>query len=311
MGTSAVAILFSDISRERVAAAIKEAFPTIAADVQFDFRENGHGYGYIVFPEPGKISPGDASHRKLLFMPGEICSDYEAIYNGPRTILNLNVWGSSTEILTAILERFGGYLLPNDGENSSDPESWYFIGPPENAFSASDPKDRLRIALAKMVGHDLSTKLTSLADQPGMLSAVMAQFDAYLFDKEIVDSLQLLTTEPEMEFSGVGAKVAWKFSAGPDTHVGLHWSLPDDVFQGYLEASQGRSQSIWKAQPWLIEHLKKSVSDDPEQTFSDLKQVFVDEFPKYRFDDATVARARELVAKWAANETSENDGPKL
>lgn len=301
MSISAVAILFGDINREQVSAAIREAFPITANDLTLRFRDSDEGWGTIIFPEPSPKDPTHATHRQMVFMPADMVSDYGMVYDGARTVLNLNAWGSSTEILTAVLERFGGYLLASDANSSSDPDNWKLIAPPENVFEAINPKDRLKIELAKSLSPSVSAQLAVIADQPEAISSLLDTFATYQRDQAIVDTLEVDAEEPEMQFNGVDAKVEWNFWAGPMTDITLYWTLPSNKFDAVIRTAPDPMSDTNKkevAPTWLVEHLKKKVSDDPDQTFRELVKHFSEEFPKHCFDDAATARAEAFLAQW-------------
>ncbi len=214
MGASAKAILFGDISHEQVAAAIRDAFPSAANDMRMDFRD-ANGSGRIIFPEPQPVT-GSATHRMLSFMPANIVHEHNDIYSGTRTVLDLSKWGSSTEILMAILERFGGYLLESDTSNSRDPDNWKRIDA-KPGFEASDPKDRLKIELARAFPAGIATQLAALADDDQAMDKVLDAFNTFKQERDILSNLKVDAAEPELEFDSTNARVEFNFGAGADS----------------------------------------------------------------------------------------------
>lgn len=144
MSVSTNAILFGKITHADIIPVLKKAFPHISDD--FKVAAEGDGItSRLVFPEPFPVSEKDASHRNLYIFDGSI-SDHLDIYDGSRTLLNLNHWGSAVEIMKALLDQFGGYLLERDGVE------WQLYNP----TPASEPvdmtaKDRLKIKLAAII----------------------------------------------------------------------------------------------------------------------------------------------------------------
>lgn len=298
MGISAKAILFGDISREQVAAVIREAFPVAANDIRMNFKD-ASGYGNIVFPEPGPVGPRDATHRNLMFMPPNTVHDYEEIYSGTRTVLDLNAWGSSTEILTAILKRFGGFLLESDSKSSDDPANWVRFDAPKDGFEAANPKDRLKIELAGSLPFALSTQLAALADDSQSLDKVLGALLKYKKEQAIIDELEVDAAEPEIDFNGAGeAYVTWNFASGPTVDIALTWTLPNDEFNAVVRTApdpMSDANKIEQAPKWLIETLKQNVSDNPAETFATLGRQVIEELPTHQLSDEMIAKVDRFL----------------
>jgi hypothetical protein len=313
MGVSAKAILFGDISREQVAAVIREAFPVTASDMRMDFR-NDDGYGNIIFPDPGPVAAGDATHRKLFFMAANTVHDYEEVYSGTRTTIDLSAWGSSTEILTAVLQRFGGFLLKSDAKSSSDPDNWERFDAPRDGFEAANPKDRLKIELAGSLPFALSTQLAALADDSQSLDKVLAAFLKYKKEQAIVDELEVDTAEPEIDYNGAGeAYVTWNFAAGPTVDIALTWALPNDEFNAVVRTapdSMSETNKTEQAPKWLIETLKQNVSDNPAETFATVGRQVIEELPTQQLPDEMIAKVDKFLESTNALYAS-IPGPKI
>lgn len=278
MGISAKAILFGEINYREVAAVIREAFPGSADAMSFNVEEwDKRGYGYILFPEPNPTDERDAKYRQLMVFKGASTPDNATIYDGTRTLLNLNKWGSSSEILLAVLNKFGGYFLESDAREND----WKLIQPPAAAFEASEPKERLKIELARDLPVGIANELAKLAEDEAALDKVLVAYAVFKKEQNIVDNLKLDELEPELENDGDEARVEWNFSAGPMVDITLTWTLPQDTFEGVVRRApdpMADHNSIEAAPTWLVELLKKNVSDNPAATFSDLKQEFEEKF---------------------------------
>jgi hypothetical protein len=309
MGASAKAILFGDVGHEEIAAIIRATFPSTANEMTAVL-QHADSYTTLRFPEPNPV-PNNALHRQLLIFKGDMTPDDLHVYAGTRTLLNLSVWGSSTEILEAVTAQFGGYLLTND---SDETVTWEAVAAPASAFEGAEPKDRLRIALGRHLPVTLANELSKLADDEVALAKTLDAYATYKKEQAIIDTLEVDTAEPEIEYNGDGKGfVTWNFGAGPTVDISLTWTIPDNDFNGFVRTAPDAMSDTNKteqAPAWLIEVLKKNVSDNPAETFATVGQQVIEELPSQELSDEMKARVQNFLDSTDGLYTSIS-GPKI
>jgi hypothetical protein len=294
MGADAKAILFGKVSHEEIAAVISATFPETVGAFTTDVKEADR-YVILRFPEPNPTS-GSAKLRQLFIFDGSKTPDDSDVYDGTRTLLNLGVWGSSTEILKAVTAQFGGYLITNDSDSTV---TWEAVASPSRAFEGAEPKDRLRIALARHLPVKIANELSRLADDEGALDKTLEAYATYKKERDIVDTLEVDGAEPEIDYNGDGKGfVTWRFGAGPTVDISLTWTLPDNDFNGFVRTAPDAMSDTNKteqAPAWLIEVLKKNVSDNPGQTFATIGQQVIEEMPSHELSDEMKAKVDQFL----------------
>jgi hypothetical protein len=309
MGADAKAILFGKVSHEEIAAVISATFPETIGAFTADVKEADR-FVILRFPEPNPTS-GSAKLRQMFIFDGSKTPDDSDIYDGTRTLVNVGVWGSSTEIMKAITAQFGGYLITNDSDSTV---TWEAIAAPSRAFEGAEPKDRLRIALARHLPVKIANELSKLADDEGALDKTLEAYATYKKEQSIVDKLEVDGAEPEIDYNGDGKGfVTWNFGAGPTVDINLTWTLPDNEFNAFIRTApdaMSETNKTEQAPAWLIEVLKKNVSDNPAETFATVGQQVVEELPSHELSDEMKAKVDTFLQSTNALYAS-TPGPKI
>lgn len=174
MSVTSKAILFGDVTAAEIAGVLQAAFPTID---KVDVKHNKpYKHFILVFPEPNLEyrGNGNATHRQLYVFPPESISDDLDVYDGKRTVINFNGWGSDQEMLEVLAKEFGGFVNLRDGSE------WATYEPSTDIMTTLSPEDRLKIQLAKALPLQEAVMLAKLVEKPELMAAVVVQFADYL-----------------------------------------------------------------------------------------------------------------------------------
>lgn len=179
MGVTSKAILFGDVTGAEIAAVLQAAFPTIdKVDTQHD---KGYKHFVLIFPEPNfeYRGNGNATHRQLYVFPPESISDYVDVYDGKRTVINFNGWGSDQEMIEVLAKEFGGFVNLRDGSE------WTAYEPSTDIMSTLSPECHLKIKLSQTLPLEQATLLSKLVDTPELIEQVVQHFADYTEAKNV------------------------------------------------------------------------------------------------------------------------------
>lgn len=179
MSVTSKAILFGDVTAAEIVAVLQSAFPTIGkVDTLHD---KGDSHFVLIFPEPNSEyrGHGNATHRQLFVFPPESISDYADVYDGKRTVINFNGWGSDQEILEVLAKEFGGFVNFRDGSE------WATYEPSTDIMSTLSPECRLKAKLSQTLPLKQATLLAKLVDRPELIEQVIQHFAEYTEAKNV------------------------------------------------------------------------------------------------------------------------------
>lgn len=184
MGVATKAILFGNVTGPEIAAVLKKAFPTIDT-FKTDAPTDGDFFR-LIFADPNQdaLTSRDAKHRMLYVWPPESdLSDNLDVYDGKRTVVDLNSWGSHKEIIETLAKEFGGFV------SIADSKEWTTFEPSKaDLLDIVSPEDKLKIMLARSLPLSQATLLAKLVDTPELIEEVVQQFSDYLEVKNAVSA---------------------------------------------------------------------------------------------------------------------------
>lgn len=174
MTVNTKAILFGDIHYEEIAAVLRAKLGIEVTNVAVT-RDSLSNYATLQFADPA-----EPTKNRMLFVFHGSLPYHRAVFDGPRTVLDLGAWGSSVAIMEALAETYGGFVLPND---SMDADDWIRFEPQSERVADFDPATNLKIALGKVLPPDQALLMSKVIDDPEKLDFVMEQFRIYESEK--------------------------------------------------------------------------------------------------------------------------------
>lgn len=167
MSISTKAIIIGDIHFEQIAEKLEALFDI--GKVEIDTRAyESDGYVRCFFPDP---DPSHETRRQLYIFKNGSTQDDMDIFDGPRTSLSLGASGSSVQIMTALAEIYGGYVLAPDTNTN-----WVLIEGDSEIANDRSPETQLKIELASILPAKEALLLSRVANDPDKMQAVI---DAY------------------------------------------------------------------------------------------------------------------------------------
>jgi hypothetical protein len=196
MSVNTKAILFGDIHYEEIAARVGRRFG-VEVDIETrDYERNG--FAVLNFDEPDPAAKPGGGRRLFVFRDGSTMDDVH-VFDGTRTCLLLGCWGSSTEIVTALAEIYGGYVNPSD----SDPANWIAHAPSAERAPV-DALTQLKVDLAALVPHAQAVVLSKISEDPAMIDALVEALTTYR------------AAAAAEEYAASGAEAAWELHGTVD-----------------------------------------------------------------------------------------------
>ena len=171
MGVDTKAILFGAPGPHEISAVLMEAF--YCEVTIHNCSSNAPAYTYEMFALDFADPAIAGRDRRMFVHPHTKSQDFAHVFQGEHTACSLGCWGSSVQIMEALVSVFGGFVCDADTV-----DEWRLVeGSDQREWSTID---RLRADLAAALGNAGALPFIAIMDDPKKVEAVACAYGALL-----------------------------------------------------------------------------------------------------------------------------------
>ena len=174
MSSDTTLVLIGKVHHEMIAEVIRQKYD-VDVDIKCNSLEGSFTISFLE-PHPELSSPGSAKGRLLYFSSSDHNHDYDEVYAGDKVVASLGFWGSSVDIMTALAEEFGGFVLPDDSWDSS---AWVPVEKKGILSVEQSDISKLKLSLAEFMPVKDAVAFSKLMSDPDKLSKITSALNAY------------------------------------------------------------------------------------------------------------------------------------